>query len=149
MRRQEISKIAAMPPIMARGCALKANICASVSEPSPGRQEQAVEKHSSAVTEARAQALTRNSYQQLISKSLTDYLRCMVRPICQVGIAHGKLTFTSIFRSTVPGLNRHRFKADNAALSSIALPVLSEIDASATVPLPVSTVSDTTPFPVM
>jgi hypothetical protein len=44
LRRQEISKIAAVPPISATGYALNANIFASVSERSTGRQEKAIEE---------------------------------------------------------------------------------------------------------
>ena len=49
---------------------------------------------------------------------------------------------------TAPALNRHRWNALVAALSSIGLPVLCAIVAPVTLPLAVSTVTTQTPLPV-
>ena len=50
---------------------------------------------------------------------------------------------------TVPGLNRQRLNALTAELSRIGLPILWAMDASVTLPLPVSTVTTQTPLPVI
>lgn len=56
----------------------------------------------------------------------------------------GILTF-----ETVPGLNRHCRNALTAALSSIGFPMLCDIEALVTVPLPGSTLTMQSPLPVM
>src|SRR5438093_499230 len=50
---------------------------------------------------------------------------------------------------TAPGLNRQRLNALKAALSRMGFPMLWAIEASTTLPLPVSTVTTQTPLPVM
>ena len=52
-------------------------------------------------------------------------------------------------RDKVPGLKRHRRSAETVELSRIALPVVSAMCTSSTLPVPGSTVASATPEPVI